>query len=63
MAGAIFQMGMATGKFQGVITPTTPRGEHQPFAVVGSVSGFLLIVTKSCVEVSFCDTFKKQPTS
>ena len=26
MAGAIFQMGMATGKFQGVMIPTTPSG-------------------------------------
>jgi hypothetical protein len=25
-AGAIFQEGMAIGKFQGVITPTTPIG-------------------------------------
>jgi hypothetical protein len=25
-AGAIFQTGMATGKFQGVMHPTTPRG-------------------------------------
>ena len=25
-AGAIFQIGMATGKFQGVMIPTTPSG-------------------------------------
>jgi hypothetical protein len=27
-AGAIFQVGMATGKFQGVITATTPSGSR-----------------------------------
>ena len=27
-AGASFQAGMASGKFQGVISPTTPRGRR-----------------------------------
>ena len=37
-AGAIFQTGMATGKFQGVMAATTPTGSLKTMAVLSGSS-------------------------
>jgi hypothetical protein len=39
-AGAAFHSGIANGKFQGVISPATPRGRRRPSSSVrGSAGG------------------------